>query len=209
MLGVIVDDNLKWTGHIVKVKNKIASAVGVLSKIRHLIDQKTSLIIYEALIASNINYCNIVWGYGYKTSLDPIYILQKRALKMCLHLPKKTNATDIFNKSNKLTIYEINTLQVAMFTFNVINQNVPFLLSNFFTLTTDIHNHYSRNKLTLFNQPTKSNLQKFSVGVRGPVIWNPIPPLIKQTNSSSSFKFMYKKYLINLRNDDGWHDGSD
>ena len=58
--------------------------IGVIYRIRDKINTKTAWMIYDALIASQLNYCNIVWGYGYKTDLDSLYVLQKRAWRLCL-----------------------------------------------------------------------------------------------------------------------------
>ena len=87
-LGVEIDSNLAWKDQISKVEKKISSAIGVVSKVRFKITNKTALLLYDALIASQLNYCNIVWAATYKSSLDRLYVLQKRALRICFHKKK-------------------------------------------------------------------------------------------------------------------------
>ena len=77
-LGVDIDSELTWKSHIYRIQSKIASVVGVLCKIRHKITTSAALLIYDALIASHLYYCNLVWGSCYKTSLSKLFTLQKK-----------------------------------------------------------------------------------------------------------------------------------
>ena len=64
-LGVIIGDRLDWSGHIEKITKKVASGIGAIKRIRHLVPQSTLHLIYQALIQPHFDYCNIVWGlYG-------------------------------------------------------------------------------------------------------------------------------------------------
>ena len=45
-LGVIIDDKLDWHSHIEKLTKKIASGIGALKRIRHLIPASTLHLVY-------------------------------------------------------------------------------------------------------------------------------------------------------------------
>ena len=60
-LGVTIDDRLDWSGYIEKVTKKVASGIGAIKRIRHLVPQATLQLIYQALIQPHFDYCNIVW----------------------------------------------------------------------------------------------------------------------------------------------------
>ena len=49
-LGVIIDDDLKWTNHIAYVKNKIAKGFGIILRARKFFNRKTLLNLYHAFI---------------------------------------------------------------------------------------------------------------------------------------------------------------
>ena len=49
-LGVTIDDRLDWSGHIEKVTKKVASGIGAIKRIRHLVPPATLQLIYQALI---------------------------------------------------------------------------------------------------------------------------------------------------------------
>ena len=62
-LGVLIDDNkLTWRSHVDTLTKKIASGIGAIKRIRHLVPYRTLHSIYQALVQPHFNYCNIVWG---------------------------------------------------------------------------------------------------------------------------------------------------
>ncbi len=63
-LGVIMDDRLYWSSHIEKLTKKVASGIGALKRVRHLIPQATLHLIFRALIQPHFDYCSTVWGNG-------------------------------------------------------------------------------------------------------------------------------------------------
>ena len=201
-LGVEIDEKLTWNKHVEKITIKLSSAIGILYKIRSKLTVKSALMIYEALIGTHINYCNIIWGCGYKSSLNRLFILQKRALRLCLKLPKKTNSLSLFKTANKLKVYEINHLQTALFVHLVAYKNSPTLFQNFFLPTSTFNIHSSRRKLNMQTKYAKSNIRKFSLSVRGPTIWNNIPDLFKEIFPNHRFKKSFRRYIISKRTEE-------
>ena len=45
-LGVIIDDRLDWSSHIEKLIKKVASGIGAVKRVRHLVPQTTLKSIY-------------------------------------------------------------------------------------------------------------------------------------------------------------------
>ena len=79
-LGIFIDENLRWQTHIDKLSKKIASRIGAIKRIRDFLPTPTLHCIYNAaLIQSQFEYCNIVWGNCGKTLFDRLQKLQNRA----------------------------------------------------------------------------------------------------------------------------------
>jgi len=197
-LGVDIDSDLSWKTHISKIHAKIASVIGVLCKIRYKINKQTALLIYDALILSQLNYCNLVWGSTYKTSLNNLFILQKRALKICLRLDRKTATNLVFQEARKLTIYDINKLQLAIFVYSLLNCKLPIIFNSYLHQITSIHSHNTRSNINIFIHSVKNNLRKFSVKGQGPLIWNSLPLDLRLSTSLPVFKKSIKKYLMSI-----------
>ena len=77
-LGIYIDSNLNWKSHINYIAKTIKRSIGILSKLRYYLNSKTLLDLYYALVYPFLTYCLIAWGNTYQTSLQPLFILQKK-----------------------------------------------------------------------------------------------------------------------------------
>ena len=76
-LGIFIDENLRWQAHIDKLSQTFPS--GAIKRIRDFVPTPTLHCIYNALIQSQFDYCNIVWCNCGKTLFDRLQKLQNRA----------------------------------------------------------------------------------------------------------------------------------
>lgn len=81
-LGVIIDEDLTWKSHINYTKGKIAKAIAVLHKVKFSLNNYALLTLYNTMIVPYLTYCVEIWGSTCKTYTQPLFILQKRALKI-------------------------------------------------------------------------------------------------------------------------------
>ena len=54
-LKLLIDENLSWKNHIYTLTTKISKTVGLITKLRHIVPNRTLLDIYKSLIAPNFN----------------------------------------------------------------------------------------------------------------------------------------------------------
>ena len=87
-IGVHLDFQLNWSKHISVIKNKIANNVSVLYRVRHLLTNTAVYNLYCTLILPYLNYCCEAWGNTYKSRIQPLYIIQKKAI-ICYHFLRK------------------------------------------------------------------------------------------------------------------------
>ena len=69
-LGVIIDAKLNSDGHIHMLKTKIETNIGILNKVRNIINEKTKLMLYSTLVLPYINYCSSIWGNIYRSRIN-------------------------------------------------------------------------------------------------------------------------------------------
>ena len=79
-LGIIIDNNLSWKHHIDYVAIKMSRTVGLICKLRHFLPRHTLLTFYLSLVAPYLTYGLTAWGQAYKSYLEKLLKLQKRAL---------------------------------------------------------------------------------------------------------------------------------
>ena len=81
-LGLMIDSNLSWKKQVECVVKKVRRGIGTLSKIRHYITKDILKSLYYTLIYPFLIYGLIAWGNTYNTTLQSIYILQKKAVRV-------------------------------------------------------------------------------------------------------------------------------
>ena len=95
-LGVTIDNKLDWRSHIDKLTKKVASGIGAIKRIRHLVPQATLLLIYQALIQPHFDYFNIVWGNCGITLQNKVQKLQNRAARVLTNSNYDADAGHLF-----------------------------------------------------------------------------------------------------------------
>lgn len=72
---------LFWKLHTEYIKRNLSKAFTILCKTKDLLNKKV-ITLYCLITMPYMTYCVEVWGNVYKTKLDPIIKLQKRAMKI-------------------------------------------------------------------------------------------------------------------------------
>ena len=77
------------------------------------------LSLYDTLVLPYLNYCNIVWANNKTTRLQPLVLLQKRAIRLITTSAHNAHTIPLFSKLNRLTLVDMNKLLIATFMFTV------------------------------------------------------------------------------------------
>ena len=117
----------------------------MLSKIRHYVDTITLRSLYFSLFSSHLNYCCQVWGQNGNHHINKILSLQRSALRIISFKPFRSDVSTLFSELN--VTYFKNTIKITnlLFVFDSLKNNLPSFIRNLFTLSCNIHSHYTRN----------------------------------------------------------------
>ena len=107
-LGVFIDDNLRWKPHISLLASKLSKSIGIIHKSRFFLSTHSLRTLYNSMILPYLYYCNLAWGGTYKTNLQRIVILQKRAVRIVNNSTYDANTGPIFKKLELLKFHDIN-----------------------------------------------------------------------------------------------------
>ncbi len=111
-LGVIIDDKLCWKPHINNVKTKMSKTMAILYETKDFLNKKSLYTLYCSLLLPSMTYCVEIWGNAYKTNTEPIFRLQKRAIRIITQ-------SNFIGPTNALFI-DLNT-QMAQMMYKVYN----------------------------------------------------------------------------------------
>ena len=85
-LGVVINDNLKFTEFISKKVQTCNLHLRNLYNVRHCLDQSTRVLLVTNLILSTIDYCNILLLGATDKDLRPLRLVLNRAIRFILNV---------------------------------------------------------------------------------------------------------------------------
>ena len=191
-LGINVDSKLSWKNHISYVCNKISRAIGVISKVRQNLNMKTLLLMYNSLVHSHLLYCIEIWGTAYKTSLQPLFLLQKRAVRLICDAGYRDHSEPLFKRLGIRNIFQEIKLRQQILSFDVVKNTGRYS----FNIPT-MHQHDHTTRFAENNIPLpKIRTDRF--GLRGLIpqlvsAFNSIPKELKDLDNS---RFNYVKWRL-------------
>ena len=70
-LGITIDQNITWSGHIKKISIKVARVIGILSKLKHIFPRNILRTINNSLVHPHLIYGLYLWGFSPKRLIIP------------------------------------------------------------------------------------------------------------------------------------------
>ena len=97
MLGVTIDDKLKFEKHLAKVCRNVSQQVAVLKRMKKLLPFETRKNIYFAFIFPHFNYYSENWHFCSKSASAKLEKVNERALRFVFN-EKQTHYQGLLNK---------------------------------------------------------------------------------------------------------------
>jgi len=94
LLGIELDQNLRWKDHILKVSKKLNKALFGISRIAKICNRETAFSAYHALFHSVMTYDIALWGGS--SEMQKLLIIQKKAIRYIMHTPKRKSCRKHF-----------------------------------------------------------------------------------------------------------------
>ena len=103
-LGIIIDSNLSWKNQVSYIVNKIKRNIGILSKLHYYVNLDILVNLYYALVYPFLTYGLISWGNTYSSTIQPLFILQKRAIRIMTFSKFHEYSRPIFKRLNIVNV---------------------------------------------------------------------------------------------------------
>ena len=205
-LGIKIDSKLSFKTHIDYVKKKISKQCGILAKLRHYVPREQLIRYYKTNIAPILQYGALVYCCCSFSNLNPLYILQKKALKTIYFRKRHESCEDIFSKHELLSIYELHIYELLKFVLKAINNlHSQTYCNNLYTKKS--HQVTRKGGLMLLKEPLcKQRIKYHSIASRGARLYNKlksigiISPELDNATSEEVTNFCHKlksSYLVN------------
>jgi len=171
-LGVLIDNKLCWKDHVFYISNKIAKGIGIIRKVRDLLDRDTLLSLYYTFVYPYVTYCNIIWGRAAKVLLLRLFLLQKRILRIIFNTHFLAHSEPLFKECKVLNIFQINSYSVGIFMFKYYKSLLPNIFDNMFIKQCNVHMQNTRNNQFYRLPICKTERKRNSICYHGAYLWN-------------------------------------
>ena len=132
VLGVIIDEQLKWKEHNDAQCKKISQSIALLRRAKQFVNQDTLLNMFNALVLPHFTYCSNVWSDGSCSHIEKLKKLQKRAARVITGSTYEIRSTEIFEKLGWERIEIILKKREHIMTFKALRGDTPRYLSDLF-----------------------------------------------------------------------------
>ena len=138
-LGVIIDNRLNWQHHINFISSKVAKGIGIIIKVRKVLDNKSLLSLYYAFIYPYLMYCYHVWENACSVYLNKLNVLQKKVVRFIAGVKPRTSPVDLFHKLNIMKVNDLNIFLTAQVMYQVYTSEVITVFQCLFSTNRNIH----------------------------------------------------------------------
>ena len=202
-LGVIVDENINWKSHINHVSNKITRIIALLRLLKYTFPIHILKTLYMSLIQPYLNYCNLIWGAADKTIIEPLFLLQKKAIRIVNRVPYLEHTKPLFESMKTLTLFQLYDLNCILFIYKCLNSDKYKEFRNKITRNSHFHNYNTRNSSDIRLPGIRLKNIRQSFFYKGIDLWNRLntnliiyKPNIQFKSNLSSFKRRIKTKLM-------------
>ena len=192
-LGVIIDHKLTWKPHVKHISNKISKSIAILRILRFSFPKHILRMIYMSLIFSHINYCNLIWGSAYNNTLEPLFRLQKKSVRLVNNSHYLDHSAPIFNSLKILTLQQVFQNNCLIFIYKCIKENKFPNFSNRLVRNNNIHQYNTRNNEDFRLPGGRLEIFRNAYLVQGLHLWNTLDMSIRNCSNLDTFKQNIKK----------------
>ena len=118
-IGVHIDSHLNWGEHINHIKRKMSKNVSIMRRVKHLLIDSTLYSLYSTLVMPYLNYCCGIWGNTYKSRIQPLHIIQKRAICICKKADYMSHSRPLFYQLKSINIHDMVNFKRMVFMYRV------------------------------------------------------------------------------------------
>ena len=121
LLGITIDNELKFDDHITKICRKANSKLSALSRLARYLSKKQKKLLYMSFIEAQFKYCPITWMFCSRSCNNKIDKLQERAL-MLVYDDYESSFDALLNKNKSFSIPHQNIQKLMIEVYKSLNK---------------------------------------------------------------------------------------
>ena len=131
LLGVTIDNELKFDEYISNVGKKAQRKLTVLTRIKKYLDFKKLRLLLKTFFDSQFKYCPLTWMFYSRTTNNKINKLHERALRL-VYDDYVSAFEELLEKDNSFTIHHYNIQTLCIELYKVFSGQSQTIFSDLF-----------------------------------------------------------------------------
>ena len=198
-LGFVMDSLLKNGPHINKITSSYYCKLCDIAKIRPCLHTKSAQLIIQALVLSNIDYCNSLLAGSSQYQLDKLQHIQNMSCWVICNIRKHDHVSPEMKCLHWLKIPERITYKLCLLVYECWNNLAPKYLSDLLPPNPSSRELWSSQTDNIYTPCFKNSQCKHSsFSSARPRAWNSLPTVIKNAQSLQVFKALLRTHLFNI-----------
>lgn len=192
-LGLILDHGLSWNAHTEHVRLKLTCLTGALRNIASCLPRQIRYNVYNSLVKPHLDYLIEIWGTAAPSNLKDLQISQNKLIKVLFSYHYLTPTKQLYKDTKIMNIKQSYIYNTCILIKKIINKEINTEIN--FRKNFEITKRRLRNANDLYPQAPRTNFGKHNIMHEGAKLYNSLPPMIKQTKSTTTFKILLKKFV--------------
>ena len=186
LLGVTLDNKLKFDSHIASICRKVRGQVNALNRLKNVLPCKTKEALYRAFILPHFDYCSQMWHHCGARNTKKLERVNERALRF-VYKGKNNSYDRLLNWICLHSTLEGRRIQDMLNTINgCFQEKAPTPIVNLLKVKETKYNLRGTNMLSLPKvRSTKHGLRSFRYFAAK--IWNALPDSIRAMAGTREF----------------------
>lgn len=198
-LGIVIDSQLCFKQQVKRTVNLIKCNLSNFTYIRNNLTIDSAKLYFNAMIVPYMTYCITTWSLACKSTLKPVEIAYKQALKTLDKKPRMYHHCSILKKFDLLSWENVIKYSDSILVYKIFHGLAPPPLKDFIKKNTNRSTRAASRGDCIV--PFKKSVFGQSVfSYRASQTWNAIPCVIRDLPTFTSFTKHLKTWLLQNQN---------
>ena len=149
-------------------------------------------MLHFSIIQPHIDYGLLIWGNATTANIKPIKKKIEKTVRIISFKKKLSPTESLFDKLKIFSFEKQRIFNIANFMWKITNKETPDTITSLFSIRTRV---YGDNNYKYHLPSINTVLMKRNIICQGPLVWNTIPPEIKNEKNIFCFKNAFRKHL--------------
>ena len=202
LLGIFIQDNLKWTDYIQNNEKslikQLTSRLSALKMISGVASFKARLMIANGIFCSKLIFQISLWGGTENFLLDSLQIIQNKAARSVTRRGRYTPIVELLSHCGWLSVRQLVIYHSVILIYKTIQTTYPKYIFNKLSSEFPYNTRLAQSESVRMGPEfqTKLELTEKSFMSRATVSFNKLPASIRQISKIGTFKKKLKTWVL-------------